>query len=161
MEFSLSYPVRPHAVSRGWGVTDSQYQKFGFTRHNGIDIPLAEGTEIRAPFEGTVTLVGNQPKGSGIFLCFLSKEKYDFPDGKRARVELTLMHLSETLIEEGARVSAGQAIAKGGHTGLSATSHVHISPKRVKFGILGYRDLDRNDADNTFDPEPYWDGSYA
>jgi hypothetical protein len=37
-----------------------------------------------------------------------------------------------------------------------------MAPKRVRMTFLGgYRDLDTNDAANTFDPEPYWVGRYA
>lgn len=160
-QFSLSYPVRPHEVTRAWGVHDELYRAFGFERHNGIDIALHEGQEIRAPFTGTVTLIGNQPKGSGIFLCLLSREPYDFPDGKRALVELTFMHLKETCVRESVRVTEGTLIARGGNTGRSTAPHLHLAPKRVKRGIIGYRDLDRNDANNTFDPDPYWSGVYA
>lgn len=158
---SLSYPVRPHRVTRAWGVPDILYRAFGFERHNGIDIAVTEGQEVRAPMNGKVTLVGNQPKGSGIFLCLLSDEAYDFPDGKRAHVELTFMHLSETTAPEGARIREGDLIARGGNTGRSTGAHLHLAPKRVKRGIIGYRDFDKNDANNTFDPDTYWNGIYA
>lgn len=154
-QLSLYYPVRPHAVSRGWGVADPMYTRFGFQTHNGIDIPLSEGDEIRSPIDGKVTLSGHQKGTSGIFLSLVSSSPSDFPDGTRARIELTFMHLSATLVQDGAQVSVGTPIARAGHT------HIHIAPKRVRKGFFGYRDLDRNDADNTFDPEPFWNGRYA
>lgn len=158
---SLSYPVRPHHVNKPWGVRDELYRTFGFERHNGIDIAVTEGQEIRAPLAGKVTLIGNQPKGSGIFLCLLSDATYDFADGKRAAVELTFMHLSAPTVREGVQVREGDLIARGGATGRASGAHLHLAPKRVRRGIIGYRDLDKNDANNTFDPEPYWTGIYA
>ncbi|MBU2103897.1 M23 family metallopeptidase [Patescibacteria group bacterium] len=158
---SLLYPVSPHVVTRAWGVADELYKEFGFLKHNGIDLALSEGQEIRAPFDCAVSLVGNQPKGSGLFVCLLSTAAYDFPDGVRARVELSFMHLSRTPVSKGMRLGAGAVFAYGGHTGRATGPHVHIAPKRVKKGVIGYRDLDRNDANNTFDPDPYWIQDYA
>ena len=156
-ELALYYPVSPHRVNRVWGVRDSSYKKFGFERHNGIDLALEEGQEVLAPFDCKVSLAGNHPKASGNFVCLLSTHAYRFPDGKECRVELTLMHLRKIEAKEGDRLSAGDIVAHGS----DANGHLHIAPKRVKKGWFGYRDLDRNDADNTFDPEPYWNGLYA
>ena len=158
---SLYYPVNPYVVTRPWGVSDSLYQEFDFARHNGVDLGLTDGQDIRAPFESTVSLVGNQPGGSGLFVCLVSHSSYEFPDGVTARVELSFMHLQSTDVFAGTKLSVGEAFAKGGHTGRVTGPHVHIAPKRVKKGLFGYRDIDRNDADNTFDPEPYWNGDYA
>jgi len=160
-KLSLFYPVTPHVVNRGWGVSDELYAQFGFTHHNGIDLNLVDGQDIRAPFDGKVTLVGNQPNGSGNFICLLSTPSYTFNDGRTCKVELTFMHLKEALVEEGARVYTGDRIALGGRTGKTTGSHLHLAPKRVRRGLIGYRDIDRNDADNTFDPSPYWNGKYA
>lgn len=160
-ELALYYPVSPHQVMRGWGVRDEYYKDLGFTKHNGVDLALEDNQEVCAPFDATVSLAGNRPKTSGNFLCLLSTNTYRFADGIECRVELTFMHLKEIVVKEGDRVSVGDVIARGGGTGQSFVPHLHISPKRVKRGWFGYRDLDRNDADNTFDPEPYWNGVYA
>jgi len=160
-KLSLYYPVSPHVVNRAWGMEDDLYKKYGFTRHNGVDLNLVEGQEIRAPFDATVSLVGYQPRGSGIFVCLVSSTAYDFDDGKSARVELTFMHLKDVCVVEGETVGVGDRIALGGITGETTGAHVHIAPKRVKKGLLRYRDIDRNNADGTFDPEPYWNGTYA
>jgi murein DD-endopeptidase MepM/ murein hydrolase activator NlpD len=155
-QLSLTYPVTPHIVNRAWGVLDPLYKEFGFLKHNGVDLALVEGQEIRAPFDCTVSLVGNQPQGSGIFVCLLSRIVYDFPDGIHARVELTFMHLLRAGVSAGTKLSVGDVFAYGGHTGRTTGPHTHMAPKRVKRSVFGYRDLDRNDANNTFDPEPYW-----
>ncbi|MES2668083.1 MAG: M23 family metallopeptidase [Patescibacteria group bacterium] len=158
---SLYYPVEPHTVNRAWGVKDALYLEYGFSRHNGVDLDLHEGQEIRAPFKAKVTLIGNQPDGSGNFVCILSREKYRFEDGKHAHVELTFMHLAKPCVSVGMKVEVGDLLALGGRTGRATGTHVHLAPKRVRRGVFGYRDFDRNDADNTFDPAPYWNGMYA
>jgi murein DD-endopeptidase MepM/ murein hydrolase activator NlpD len=158
---SLYYPVFPHVVNRGWGAEDPLYREYGFSRHNGVDLALADGQDIRAPFDGKVTLVGSQPGGSGNFVCILSSAAYAFDDGRQARVELSFMHLKEACVSGGMKVSVGDLIAKGGRTGRATGTHLHLAPKRVAGGLFGYRDLDRNDADNTFDPSPYWNQTYA
>ena len=93
---SLYYPVRPHVITRSWGVEDPLYKEFGFTRHNGIDLQLGEGQEIRAPFDCRVTKVATQPHGSGLYVSLLSRSNYTFSDGVSCRVEITFMHLSRT-----------------------------------------------------------------
>ena len=111
--------------------------------------------------DGKVTLVGNKEDGSGNYVCILSSETYGFDDGREARVELTFMHLKESLVTAGMKVRVGDLIAYGGRAGSATGTHLHLAPKRVKGGLFGYRDLDRNDAENTFDPAPYWNGMYA
>jgi len=159
---ALYYPVVPYTVNRGWGVEDPAYEVFGFKRHNGVDLALTNGQPIYAPFDCRVTEVGNEPQGSGLYVCLLSRGRYDFEDGKRARVEITFMHLSETHAQVGMTLSVGNEIGRGGDTGNATGSHTHMAPKRVRMGLLGdYRDMDRNDANNTFDPEPYFNGMPA
>lgn len=157
----LHYPVNPHQINRGWGVADPLYARFGFARHNGVDLALVDGQGIHAPFSSTVTKIGNEPEGSGLYICLLSRSVYHFPDGKQARVELTFMHLSETLVRVGDTCAVGTPIATGGHSGLTTGSHTHLSPKRVTRQRVNYSAIDHNDAANTFDPTPYWSGLYA
>ncbi|HEY1042092.1 MAG TPA: M23 family metallopeptidase [Candidatus Paceibacterota bacterium] len=154
-QLSLYYPIQPHIVSHVWGTARSAHRSHGARRHNGIDIEITENNEIRSPIDGIVTLSGHHKGSAGVFLTIVSSTPSDFPDGKRAHVELTFLHLSATLVEDGARVSIGTPIARSG------SGHVHLAPKRVRKGFFGFRDIDRNDADNTFDPEPYWNGRYA
>lgn len=159
---SLYYPVKPYAVTRVWGVVDPLYKTFGFTRHNGVDLALIEGQPVYAPFDCRVTKVGNEPEGSGLYVCLLSRGKHDFDDGRRARIEITFMHLSQTTLKPGISLAVGDLVALGGRSGRTTGSHTHLAPKRVRMTLLGsYRDIDMNDANNTFDPEPYWNGRYA
>jgi len=159
---ALYYPVTPHVVNRGWGVQDRSYEQFGFTRHNGVDLGLNTGQSVHAPFDCRVSKIGNEPNGSGLYVCLLSRGKHDFEDGRASGVEITFMHLSAVNVAVGATLSVGDVVALGGHTGRATGSHTHMAPKRVRMNLLGgYADRDRNDANNTFDPEPYWNGTSA
>ena len=159
---SLYFPVMPHTVNRAWGVPDPAYEALGFLRHNGIDLALTDGQPVYAPFDCRVTEVGNEPGGSGLYVCLLSRGKHGFDDGSVERVEITFMHLSRTGAKAGMPLSVGDLVALGGHSGNATGSHTHMAPKRVRMTPLGgYRDRDRNDANNTFDPEPYWNGMPA
>ncbi len=159
---ALYYPVTPHVVNLPWGVPDTAYQQFGFARHNGVDLALMTGQPIYAPFDCQVTKIGNEPNGSGLYVCLLSRSKHGFDDRKASRIEITFMHLSEVRVVVGTRLSVGDVLALGGQTGRASGSHTHMAPKRVRMNLLGgYRDTDKNDANNTFDPEPYWNGTLA
>ncbi|MEK7080195.1 MAG: M23 family metallopeptidase [Patescibacteria group bacterium] len=158
---ALYYPLKPHQVTRAWGVPDPIYRMFGFERHNGVDLALTVGDEIRAPFACRVGKVSDEPNGSGIFVSLLSQEEYIFLDGKTSIVELTFMHLMLPLVSPGEELRVGELVALGGSTGFSTGSHTHLAPKRVTFADSGYTDVDTNDADNTFDPTPHWNGLYA
>lgn len=155
--FALYYPVTPHIVNLSWGVPGALYEEFGFTQHNGVDLALTTGQPLYAPFECRVTKIGNEPSGSGIYVCLLSHSRYGFDDGRVSRVEITFMHLSEVRCTVGAKLSVGDQVALGGETGRATGSHTHMAPKRVRMNLWGgYRDKDRNNANGTFDPEPYW-----
>ena len=156
---ALYYPVTPYIVNRPWGVEDKAYEEFGFRRHNGVDLALTTGQPIYAPFDCRVTKVGNEPNGSGLYVCLLSSRRHRFDDGRAARVEITFMHLSELRTAVGAKLSVGDLVARGGDTGRASGSHTHMAPKRVRMNLFGgYRDKDRNEANGTFDPVPYWNG---
>lgn len=156
---ALYYPVTPYAVNRPWGVPDPLYEEFGFSHHNGVDLALVTGQAIYAPLDCRVTKIGNEPNGSGLYICLLSRRTRGFDDGHASRVEITFMHLSEVRTTVGTKLSVGDVVALGGQTGRATGSHTHLAPKRVHMNLLGgYRDKDRNKANNTFDPEPYWNG---
>ena len=101
------YGYRVHPVSGG-----KDY-------HTGVDIGMPQGTVIRAGHDGVVTVAGNS---GGYGLCVIIEG--DTPTGK------TLMtrygHCSQLLVAAGAKVHAGDVIAKVGSTGTSTGSHLHL-----------------------------------
>jgi murein DD-endopeptidase MepM/ murein hydrolase activator NlpD len=176
---SLYYPVRPHVVNRPWGFYSPQeYLPFGFTLHNGVDLNLVDGQSIFAPLEAEVVNIGNEPSGGGIFVSLLSSSQYTFDgDSTPTFVLLDFFHCQEIKVSIGDHVAIGQLIALGDNTGVTTGSHTHMQPRResvvpapVGATINAYRfmgnevcfmDFDKNDANNSFDPAPYWNGTYA
>lgn len=156
MRLELFYPVYPHKVNQKWGVYDPRYQKYGFKQHNGVDLDLVDGQEIRAPFDCTVIKVAYQT-GGGLFVGILSKNLYEFEDS-HAYVLLDFLHCKEIKVSVGQKVKVGELLALGDSTGDSTGPHTHMQC-RWKDGNLN--DLEKNDANNSFDPTPHWTGHYA
>ena len=84
--------------------------------HNGLDIAVAEGTDIIAVKSGTVTEV----RTSATYGKLL---KYETEDG----YTVMYAHLSEILVKEDEKIKQGQVVARSGNTGLSTGPHLHYS----------------------------------
>jgi len=175
--FSFPYPVKPWKVNQEWGIYNPAYQRFGFTRHNGTDVALGINANIAAPFPGTIIRPSTkengqwQPNGGGVFVSLISDEKFDFPDGLSAYVFADFLHCDHLLVQEGQHVSLGDTIAIADNTGFSTGPHTHIQLRRCaiepggQYVINGKQAhlawLDQNEANNSFDPTPYYSGTYA
>ena len=84
--------------------------------HNGADIRAANGTNIRAPFAGTVVLTGfHYYSGGSVYI--------DSGNG----VITAFFHLSEIKVKKGDQVAKGQIFAKSGSTGRVTGPHLHYS----------------------------------
>lgn len=87
--------------------------------HTGVDIGMAEGTDILAGHDGVVTLSG---EAGGYGLCIvLEGEAYD---GHALTTKYG--HCSRLLVNEGQQVKAGDVIARVGNTGNSTGAHLHL-----------------------------------
>ena len=87
--------------------------------HTGVDIGMAQGTEILAGHDGTVTLAGN---AGGYGLCVaIEGEAYE---GHTLTTKYG--HCSQILVSVGQEVKAGDVIAKVGSTGNSTGPHLHL-----------------------------------
>lgn len=82
--------------------------------HYGLDIAAPTGTLVRAPASGVVRLVHPDMYFSGGTLIL------DHGQG----LSSTFIHLSEILVEEGAEVARGDAIARVGATGRATGPHL-------------------------------------
>lgn len=87
--------------------------------HTGVDIGMAQDTEILAGHDGTVTLAGN---AGGYGLCVaIEGEAYE---GHTLTTKYG--HCSQILVSVGQEVKAGDVIAKVGSTGNSTGPHLHL-----------------------------------
>lgn len=158
---TLYYETKPFTVTQPWGVYDPEtYRKYGYDRHSGIDIAHGANGRIRAPFD--CTIIGTQYQtGGGRVLSILSDKEYLFPDGDVAFVRIDYLHLKSYIETEGQH-KAGTLICIQGNTGTATFGpHTHNKPTRVKKSGQKLIELDHNDADNTFDPLPYYTGEHA
>ena len=65
------------------------------------------------------------------------------------------------LVHGGEVLQTGELIGPGNNSGFSFGNHLHDRQRRViKQGAL-YVQIDKNNANNTFDPTPYFNGKYA
>ena len=123
-EFALRWPVLPlEGVSAGFD--DRSYEdRFGIT-HEAVDIPVDQGSSVRAAASGKVAEVNDN--GYGYNNIVLEHE-----DG----LFTIYGHVSKFTVEEGDRVSTGDVIAKsGGRPGskgagfLTTGPHVHFETR--------------------------------
>lgn len=87
--------------------------------HLGVDLGAVEGTNIAAYADGVVLFAGeNRTYGDYIRL--------DHGGG----VVTIYAHCSKLLVEQGQTVSAGETIAKVGHTGDATGAHLHFAVQK-------------------------------
>ena len=163
----LHRPFRPWYVTQKWGIKNPAYEQFGFSRHNGIDVAAIyvgnppkqlQTWPIYCPADGfRVYGVYDIPRGAGREIALISKTELDLPTG-RGHLYLSFMHNAKVLVPAGYEPAIGELIAVGDNTGFSTGPHSHIGGYRVD---AKGRDLDKNDASNSFDIEPLFLSSYA
>lgn len=159
MKLELFYPIKPYLITQKWGIKDDFYKKFGFSQHNGVDIQNFGKlySEIECEYYRTLW----QPNGGGLTLGVLSLHTYDFPDGKY-RILIDYLHLDKVVLKVGQKVKVGELIAIPDNTGVTTGPHCHIQYRRVKVDDKGVvTNADKNQANGSFDPEPYRNGWYA
>ena len=86
--------------------------------HKGLDFAATEGTNIKAPENGKITLVGLVSKG------FVVNGNCIFIDHGHGVIS-GYLHLSSVLVKEGDFVKKGQIIGKVGSTGIASGPHLH------------------------------------
>jgi len=89
------------------------------TMHNGIDLPMPNGTRINSLGDGVVTAVGYEA-GGGRYV------KIRFDNG----MEAFYCHLQSYSVRTGQRVAMGQQIALSDNSGGSTGPHLHLGIKR-------------------------------
>ena len=94
----------------GWGDRRSG----GTRRHAGQDIRMPMNTMLVATTSGTISHYANSSAGTVIYLKGDDGNKYSY------------FHLNTRLVPDGARVQAGQPIARSGDSGNSTAPHLHF-----------------------------------
>ncbi|MGO3752033.1 MAG: CD1108 family mobile element protein [Peptoniphilaceae bacterium] len=84
--------------------------------HYGIDIVGAEGTPLKAIFDGKVVEIANDPNGYGNYVVIQDKT------GARA----LYAHCSSVEVSVDSEIKAEEIIGKMGSTGQSTGSHLHL-----------------------------------
>jgi murein DD-endopeptidase MepM/ murein hydrolase activator NlpD len=91
-----------------------------YKMHTGIDISASKGVSIVAANNGTVILSSYDRNGYGNYLVV------DHGGG----ITTLYGHASKLLVKVGAKVKAGQVIAKVGMTGLATGNHLHFEVRK-------------------------------
>lgn len=120
------------AATSRFGTWRSYYNGGKGGGHGGQDLRAAVGTQLYAPFDGTVLYKSVQPSGAGNFLAI-----------RNGNGDVVwFMHLSGYAndVAVGKTVSAGQFVALSGNTGRSSGPHLHLE----------YTVKKREDARNVF-----------
>lgn len=115
MTLPTRYPLDAKGfVTRGVG----SGQEYGAT-HPGLDIAVAEGTEVRAAGGGLVVEVSETPEyGKMVRLAH--------PQGYETRYG----HLSQIRVRQGDRISLGTIVGLSGNTGRSTAPHLHFEVRK-------------------------------
>jgi murein DD-endopeptidase MepM/ murein hydrolase activator NlpD len=117
-EGSTSFALDPERVSSAYGVRKDPID--GDTRmHKGIDIPLAQGVDIRSVKSGTV-IESDTRNGYGNTIVI------DHGNGVTTRYA----HLSAREVSVGDRVTAGQSLGRAGQTGRATGPHLHLEVRK-------------------------------
>lgn len=85
--------------------------------HYGVDLPMPQGTPVRAITGGTVQYAGWDQMGGGNTITVQE------PDGQHSQF---YMHLSGFNVAAGQTIQTGQIIGYSGNTGASTGPHLHF-----------------------------------
>lgn len=98
---------------------DPNYLAHFGSEHQGVDIAVPAGTEVRATMGGKVVIAGWQDGGYGNTVVIASGNE-----------QIILAHNSEVLVSTGETVAKGQVIALSGNTGKSTGAHIHYEVRK-------------------------------
>lgn len=100
------------------GDITSDFGKRAGGYHNGIDILLRTGNEVKAAFEGMVRIAQYSSSYGNVVVIRHNNG-----------IETLYAHLSKRKVKPGDYVQTGQTIGLGGNTGRSSGSHLHFETR--------------------------------
>lgn len=121
---AVAIPAMPAPGGAPLPAHDTISSAFGWRRdpidgqvkfHNGVDLPMASGTDVRAVNDGVVSQV-DTISGYGLTVVI------DHGGGLQTRYA----HLSSAAVRVGDAVTSGQVIAASGNSGRSTGPHLHF-----------------------------------
>ena len=115
---AVAGPIRQGSGSLIWPANGSISSPFGMRwgrLHAGVDIPLPEGTPLRAAASGKVAIAG-WVGGYGNYICIQHSGSLSTCYGHQSRLGASV----------GQSVSQGQVIGYSGNTGNSTGPHLHF-----------------------------------
>ncbi len=84
--------------------------------HNGIDLAVPAGTQIKSPMDGIVELLNSGgPGGNEVIIKHTNGYKTGYA------------HLTKALVKKGDHIKQGSIIALSGNTGKSTGAHLHFT----------------------------------
>lgn len=156
MKLELWLPAKPYVITQAWGIYNPAYERFGFSKHNGVDYKIGK-EPLRFPQEYKITDKGYFENGAGNFITGVSTKKWEI-EGIECYDRITLMHLEEPAPwEVGDIVKAGDVVGIPDNTGFSTGPHTHETHQRIDNGKF----LDINEANHSYDHSKYQNGYYA
>lgn len=84
--------------------------------HNGVDLAVNMGTQVKAFADGVVDYIGDDPDQYGLYL------QISHANG----VKSFYAHCSQLLMSQGQTVKAGDTVALSGNTGNTTGPHLHL-----------------------------------
>ena len=95
-----------------------------FQEHQGVEFNNPDGAPVLAAAAGRVVYAG--PAEQGALTVSIRHDSSVVARGKRYRLYSTYYHNTSLTVKPGARVRAGQVIARVGNTGRATNDHLHF-----------------------------------
>ncbi len=110
MKFPVKGPITSKYGMRKHPVTGE------YKLHNGVDLGVPTGTEVKPNLPGSVVAVWWSDSGG-------NQMKLEFKNGYR----MSFAHLSKVLKKEGEKFKSNETVALTGNTGRSTGPHLHLT----------------------------------
>ncbi len=122
----LGWPLDSGTVTQRYGENPDRYAPWGLRGHNGVDIAVPVGTQVKAVADGVVVTVDTDWDGYGLYV-----ELWHPP----LRLRTLYAHLVYSSVKTGDFVNQGQTIALSGSSGNSTGPHLHYEVRAYENAV--------------------------